>query len=298
MKRHAMRSIPVTTMLAVVLITMGMGQKPPAKPAVEPATKRGAGAAFSRKAQLAAMEGKTRKLDESIMTSWASEQYREYVRITNEVNPGAEVHFYEVDERDVRIGPDSSYAVVVETNYYAMLWDDEAPGLWRGIHFIDGSLYALDTLQRVLWRRVYDSREKPMYGQGLRLTAFSEKYILVEIPDTSSMGDEYASTALLLDNKGKEVRKLLSDNNPKLTSKGKYFAYDIYDENRKCYKDIVLNMYSNDSVVVYGGMVDLWYADEKDEIIVSTIFDGKSTKTMKYLFKEISGRTIDMRREQ
>ncbi|MRR58813.1 MAG: hypothetical protein EG824_11470 [Deltaproteobacteria bacterium] len=285
--------MPVITLLAIVLITMGMGRKPPAKTAVEPATKRGAGPALSRKAQLAAMEGKTRsREDVGFMGSAEHDIYRAHVEQMREINPESRVIMQYLEQRVVKVGLDSSYAVAVESKSYIVTEEGRDTSGCLGGYFIEGSLYALDTLQRVLWRKDYDNREKPLYGQGLLLTAFGEKYILVEVPDTSGMAGEYERTVLLLDNKGRELRRISSGNIPALTSKGKYFRYIVFDDKLKSYT-VVYNLQSRDSVMIIGGTVSE-INDDRDVLYVQAIAYLNEPQQIKY--STVKGRIIDMRR--
>ncbi|MRR58817.1 MAG: hypothetical protein EG824_11490 [Deltaproteobacteria bacterium] len=286
--------MPVTTMLAIVFITMGMGRKPPAKPAAEPKQKREAGTTLSRKARLAAMEGKTRsREDVGFMGSAEQDIYRAHVEQMRDINPESHVIMQYLEERVVKVGLDSNYAVVVESKSYIVTEEGRDTSGCLGGYFIEGSLYALDTLQRVLWRRYYDNRGKPLYGQGLLLTAFGEKYILVEVPDTSGMADEYSRLVLLLDYKGRELRRILSGNSPKLTSKGKYYRYTIDVDDIQTYKEIICNLQSRDSVIIIGGLVG-YINDDSGVMEVQSTYYLHEPHKIKY--STVKGRTIDMRR--
>ncbi|MRR58814.1 MAG: hypothetical protein EG824_11475 [Deltaproteobacteria bacterium] len=288
MKRHVLRSMPVTTMLAIVLITMGMGRKPPAKPAAGPAQQRGAGTTLSRKAALAAMEGQTRKREDvRFMGSAEQDIYRAHVEQMRDINPESHVIMQYVEDRVVKVGLDSSYAVVVESKSYIVTEEGRDPSGCLGGYFIEGSLYALDTLQRVLWRKEYESGEKPMSAKTLEMIAYGDIHFVVEIPDSTN-DDEYNRTNVLFDRNGKELRRFITYDYQYLSEGGKYLIVRG-DYDRMSF--ILHNLVEKDSLVVYGGGIEINEANNM--VTIGNVVKGKAPKT--YLYKQVKGKIIDLR---
>lgn len=304
-KHNRIVSSIIIIMLAMPLImafAWGMGKRPPEGKAKQKEAKQQRTTGITRKAQLAGMEGKTwNKADllQTNMTSWETATLEKYEKITQEVNPGAKVLFYLVDEKDVRVGLDSSFAVVAESRYYGQLWDedrkepDTLSGLnfipWRGVHFIHGSLYVLDTMKRVAWRKEFDCGQEPMWRQNLLINQFGDRHFIVDVPDSCMTESEGNNVCILFDYKGKELKRFDANNIPKLTPQGKYLVLSKYDVLQKRDKDIIYNLFGNDSVVVYGANAGI--RDYDDKIVIRKY--GKPTQYIDY--DQIKGQIIDLR---
>jgi hypothetical protein len=274
------------TLCAACVLATAMGQNPPKKNVQVVARLHSV-----NREKLASLAGLTRKkvnVLETDMQPWESGMYETYLKITQDVNPGTKVLFFHVDDKDVRVGLDSSFAIVVESNYYGEQWEGDKEGEWRGIHFVQGSLYAIDTMQRVLWRKEFACDQEPMFGQNLQIEQFGNRYFIIQIPDP--VRDEYNQTCILYNNMGKEVKKFEANNSPKLSPFGKYLTLLKYDD--RGYKDIIYNLYDDDSVVVYGATVDIHEYD--DLLIISSNYDIRAPdKVFKY--SQVKGQIIDLR---
>ncbi len=245
---------------------------------------------LSKKEQLAALEGVTVNKNDLLatgMNGWEQSIYDIHVNLASEVDPDTMPLFYLVYKRDVRVGLDSSFAVVVESNYYEVVWKGDC----KAGYFVHGCLYVLDTMQRVSWRKEYKCGKEPMWRQSLEISSFGDKHFVVHVPDSAMVKEDFIDTYILFDYKEKEMKKFDSDNFKELTEKGKYLLLRGYDENVKSQKQIVYNLFDNDSVVVYGGSVSAY---DDDKIYISSSFNLKAPVNI-YNYHDVKSKIIDLR---
>jgi hypothetical protein len=283
--------VAVMLMLPIVMgLTWAMGQRPPARRTALGEGQGKAAVSISPKEKLASMEGVTkRKIDllETGMGGWESEVYNQYVKMMRNMGSKVKVLMYLVEEKDVRVGLDSSFAVVVESRYYLITEEGRDESGCLGIYFIDGELYVIDALQQVLWRKTYDCGDEPMYGQDLQIRSFGDRHFVIEIPDREMMEQEYIYKQVLFNYEGKVLRVFLSENFRELTERGKYLYLSFSDDDKR----IVYNLFSKDSVVVYGALLEI---DDYDQLIIDP-FNGPRQK---YLYNQVRGKVIDVRKKR
>lgn len=297
----AERLFAALLMLPIVFtLAWGMGKRPPDSRTTLPEGKGQTTTGTSLKAQLAAMAGVSRtKIDllETSMSGWEAAIYEEYATMMQQKGSDKKVLMYQENKKDIRVGLDSSFAVIVESSSYFITEEGRDDNSCIAGFFINGSLYAMDYRRKVLWRKEYDCGGEPMWGQGLHIIAFGDRHIVIQIPDSSKLDEEYNRTYILIDKAGKEKRKFDSDDFIELTEKGKYLILMRYDEMMKSYKQIVYNLYKNDSVVVYGAKINI--SEYNDMLYLSSVYfddKGKRIVPARYIkYDDIKGKIIDMR---